>query len=61
MNYFSLQTLTVSDKKSLEKVPNVPGLLSYRTDNKQLYVNQGSKWQELSNESEVSYDDYSRS
>ena len=44
----------MSDKKSLEKIPNVPGLLSYRKDDKQLYVNQGSKWQALSKEKEVS-------
>ncbi|XP_028402956.1 uncharacterized protein LOC114525736 [Dendronephthya gigantea] len=46
-------TLTVSDKKSLEKTPNVPGLLSYRKDDKQIYVNQGSKWQALSKKKEV--------
>ncbi|CAB4004689.1 Hypothetical predicted protein [Paramuricea clavata] len=46
-------TLTVSDKEIFEKIPNVPGLLSYRSDNKQLYVNQGSKWQALGNEKEV--------
>ncbi|CAB4014093.1 Hypothetical predicted protein, partial [Paramuricea clavata] len=45
-------TLTVSDKESFDKIPDVPGLLSYRKDDKQLYVNQGSKWQALSTEQE---------
>ena len=48
-----LQTLTTSDKKSLELIPDVPGLLAYRADKKQLYVNEGSKWKALSNEQEV--------
>ena len=62
-NSFSLQTLTVPNKKGLEMIPNVPGLLSYRADKKQLYVNEGSKWQELSNEPEVrlsSFNEYSK-
>ena len=46
--------MTVPDQKSFEKIPDVPGLLSYRTDDKQLYVNQGSKWQALSTAQEVS-------
>ena len=50
---FSLQTLTTFDKKSLEMIPDVPGLLAYRTDKKQLYVNEGSKWKALNDEQEV--------
>ena len=46
--------MTVPDQKSFERIPDVPGVLSYRTDDKQLYVNQGSKWQALSTEQEVS-------
>ena len=42
------------DQKSFERIPDVSDLLSYRTDDKQLYVNQGSKWQALSTEQEVS-------
>ena len=30
------------------------GLLSYREDNKRLYVNEGSRWNALSTETEVS-------
>ena len=44
----------MSDKESFEEIPNVRGLVSYRTDNKKLYVNQGTKWQALSSEQEVS-------
>ena len=52
---FSIQTLTTSDKKSLEIIPDVPGFLAYRADKKKLYVNEGSKWQALSNEKEVGH------
>ena len=48
-----LQTLTVTGKKSFENIPDVPGLLSYRTDNKQLYVNEGTKWEPLGKDEEV--------
>ena len=50
---YSLQTLKTSDKKSLEMIPDVPGLLAYRADKKQLYVNEGSKWKALNDEQEV--------
>ena len=46
--------MTVSDEESFKKIPDVPGLVSYRVDNKKLYVNQGTKWQALSSEQEVS-------
>ena len=36
-------------------IPNVPGLLAYRKYNKHVYVNEGSKWQALGNEEEVSF------
>jgi hypothetical protein len=48
--------LTVSDKESFDKIPDVPGLLSYRKDDKQLYFNQGSNWEALGTEQEVSLD-----
>ena len=50
---FFLQTLTTSDQKGLEMIPDVPGLLAYRADKKQLYVNEGSKWKALNDEQEV--------
>ena len=50
-----MQTLTVADRKAFKKIPNVPGLLSYRADKKQLYVNNGSNWQSLDNEEEVGW------
>ena len=43
----------MANKKSLEQIPEVPGLLSYRKDNGELYVNQGSQWQALNNKKEV--------
>ena len=46
--------MTVSDDESFKKIPDVLGLVSYRVDNKKLYVNQGTKWQALSSEPEVS-------
>ena len=32
----------------------MPGLLSYREDNKKLYVNEGNKWDAIASEKEVS-------
>ena len=51
---FPLQTLSVSDEESFNRIPDVPGLVSYRSDNKKLYVSQGTKWQALCSEQEVS-------
>ncbi|XP_028393389.1 uncharacterized protein LOC114517771 [Dendronephthya gigantea] len=51
--FFNEGTLTVADEDSLEKILNVPGLLSYREDNQQLYVNNGSEWQSLAYEDEI--------
>ena len=48
-----MQTLTVADRKAFKKIPNVPGLLSYRADNQQLYVSNESEWQSLAYEDEV--------
>ena len=49
-----LQTVSVKNKAGLQKVPPVSGLLTYRKDNEELYVNNGSQWNALSNEKEVS-------
>ena len=38
----------------MEKIPAVPGFVLYRVDNKQLYYNNGSKWQAISTKIEVS-------
>ena len=50
----------MSDKESFEKIPYVSGLVSYRTDTKKLYVNEGTKWEALSSEQEVSLHVYAR-
>ena len=48
-----LQTLSVVNKNALDSLPLVPGLLSYRKDNEELYVNNGYQWYALSKEKEV--------
>ena len=54
VSIFVSQTIAVSDKESFEKIPQIPGLLTYREDNKQLYVNKGPGWEALSSEKDVS-------
>ena len=50
----SLQTLLVKNKEGFNKLPPLPGMLSYREDNEKLYVNKGDKWDEIGSEKEVS-------
>ena len=42
----------------MEKIPAVPGFVLYRIDNKQLYYNNGSKWQAVSTKEEVSSENW---
>ena len=47
------QTLTVSNKEKQDNIPSIPGLVSYRKDNNNLYVNNGTIWKPLSNRKQV--------
>ncbi|CAB4013488.1 Hypothetical predicted protein [Paramuricea clavata] len=46
-------TLVVKNKESLNNIPSVPGLLSYREDNEKLYVKKGNKWDAIGSENET--------
>ena len=43
----------MKDEESFVKIPSVPGLLTYREDDKKLYVNKGPQWEALSSEKTV--------
>ena len=43
----------MENKESFDNLPPVPGMLSYREDNKKLYVNKGNKWDAIGSEKEV--------
>ncbi|XP_028392647.1 uncharacterized protein LOC114517187 [Dendronephthya gigantea] len=40
-------TLLVNDRESLKNLPAIPGLISFRKDNKKLYVNKENEWSEI--------------
>ncbi|CAB3992012.1 Hypothetical predicted protein, partial [Paramuricea clavata] len=46
-------TLLVKNNESLNNLPPVPGLLSYREDNKILYVNKGNIWDAIGSKKEI--------
>jgi hypothetical protein len=46
----------VKNKESFKKLLPVPGQISYREDNKKLYVNKGNEWDAIGSEKEVSLD-----
>ncbi|CAB3992010.1 Hypothetical predicted protein [Paramuricea clavata] len=48
-----LMTLLVKNNESLNNLPPVPGLLSYREDNKILYVNKGNIWDAIGSKKEI--------
>ena len=54
--YIPFQTLLVKNKQSFENLPPVLGMLSYREDNKKLYVNKGNEWDAIGSEKEVNFD-----
>jgi hypothetical protein len=47
----------VSNKEKQGNIPPIPGLVLYRKDNNNLYVNNGTTWKTLSNQKEVSYEE----
>jgi hypothetical protein len=48
------QTLTVPNKERQDNIPPIPGLVLYRKNNNNLYVNNGTTWKTLSNQKQVS-------
>jgi hypothetical protein len=43
----------VDNKETLEKLPNIEGLLSYRTDNKDLLLRGKHSWNSMAKENQV--------
>jgi hypothetical protein len=43
----------VDNKETLEKLPNIEGLLSYRTDNKDLLLRGKHSWNRMAKENQV--------
>ena len=45
----------VANNRSMNKLPKVEGLLSYRSDDRKLYLKEKSQWQALANQKDVSF------
>ncbi len=52
---FYMQVAVVANNRSMNKLPKVEGLLSYRSDDRKLYLKEKSQWQALANRKDVSY------
>ena len=47
------QIVVVPDSEIAKKVPSVPGLITYRKDNKELYVRSNKTWKVIALEKKV--------
>ena len=47
------QTLSVSKREHLNRIPSVPGFLSYCKENKEVFVNDGNQWNSLAHKTQV--------
>ena len=47
------QIVVVPDSEIAKKVPSVPGLITYRKDNKELYVRSNKTWKVIAMEKKV--------
>ena len=50
-----LQVVVVNNNDTLQKLPNIEGLLSYRADNRKLYLRGKHHWKTMANDGEVRY------
>ena len=50
-----LQVAVVPNNQSMNKLPKIEGLLSYRSDNNKLYLKEKSQWQPLANQKELRF------
>ena len=48
-----IQVAVVANNRSMNELPKVDGLLSYRTDDRKLYIEEKSKWKALATQGEV--------
>lgn len=51
---FSTQVTVVANNRSMNDLPELEGLLSYRTDDRKLYIKEKSKWKALATVKDVS-------
>lgn len=45
----------VPNNRSMNKLPKVEGLLSYRSDDRKLYLKEKAQWKALATQKEASY------
>jgi hypothetical protein len=53
--FIFLQVAVVANNRSMNKLPKVEGLLSYRSDDRKLYLKEKSQWQALANQKDVRF------
>ena len=49
------QVVVVANNRSMNKLPKLNGLLSYRIDERKLYLKENSQWKALATKKDVSY------
>ena len=52
--FFCIQVAVVPDNRSMNKLPKIEGLLSYRSDDSKLYLKEKAQWRELATQKQVS-------
>lgn len=50
-----IQIAVVSDSRSMNKLPEIEGLLSYRADDSKLYLKEKAEWRALATQKDVSF------
>ena len=50
-----IQVAVVSNNQSINELPKIEGQLSYRSDDRKLYLNEKSQWRALATQEDVSY------
>jgi hypothetical protein len=49
------QVAVVANNHSMNKLPKVEGMMSYRSDDNKLYIKEKSQWKALANQRDVSF------
>ena len=52
---FFTQVVVVANNQSMNELPKIEGQLSYRSDDRKLYLKEKSQWKALAIERDVSY------
>ena len=48
-----IQVAVVTNNRSMNELPKIGGLLSYRSDDRKLYLEENSQWKALATQKEV--------